>query len=125
MQQGAAFTFDADDWVSFIRSLRQSPPPAEVHYRTFDHAKKDPEPALHPILPSHRIVIVEGLYVLLSTEPWKDSVALLDERIWVDCPPEVARSRLVERHLQTGIEPDRHSAEARGAHIARSKQTHS
>jgi len=112
-RRGAAFTFDADDWVAFIRSLRKSPPPPSIQYRTFDHAKKDPEPAPHPILPSHRIVIVEGLYVLLSTEPWKDSVALLDERIWVDCPNEVARSRLVERHLQTGIEPDRTSAEQR------------
>lgn len=58
--------------------------------------------------------MIEGLYVLLNNEPWDKATSLLDERVWVECPPEVARDRLIERHLQSGIEPDRASAEARG-----------
>ena len=119
--QGAAFTFDADDYVAFVRSLRDpciardSSP--GIAFRTFDHAKKDPEPGPFLIEPRHRIVVIEGLYVLLDTYPWRQAAQLLDERIWVECEPAIARSRLVARHLQTGIEPDREAAERRGACI--------
>lgn len=52
----------------------------------------------------HKIVIVEGLYCFLSISPWVDAAKSLDERIWVDCPKEVARKRLVDRHLIEGVE---------------------
>ena len=88
-----------------------------IAFRTFDHAKKDPEPGPFLIEPHHRIVVIEGLYVLLDTSPWQEAANLLDERIWVECEPAIARGRLVARHLQTGIEPDREAAERRGACI--------
>lgn len=112
--KGAAFTFDAADYVQFVKDLRKNPALPEVHYRTFSHAKKDPEPGPFPITPSHRIVIIEGLYTLLSVEPWKEATELLDERIWVDCPDEVAKSRLIARHVATGVEGDEESARKRG-----------
>lgn len=87
---------------------------SEIAFRTFSHAKKDPEPGPHPILPSHRTIIIEGLYVLLNTEPWKEATDLLDERIWVDCPDDVAKSRLIARHVATGVESDEASARLRG-----------
>jgi pantothenate kinase len=60
-------------------------------------------------------VIIEGLYTLLDVPPWKEAVELLDERIWVDVGREVARQRLVARHLHTGVETEKGAAERRGA----------
>lgn len=126
--QGAAFTFDADDYVAFVRALRRPSPALEssqgIAFRTFDHAKKDPEPGPFLIEPRHRIVVIEGLYVLLDTPPWREAAQLLDERIWVECEPAIARGRLVARHLQTGIEPDREAAEWRGGYIPLSLLSH-
>lgn len=95
-------------------SLRADPPPAAIAFPTFSHALKDPLPSEFPILPSHRIVIIEGLYALVNIPPWSDSVAVLDERVWVECPREVARDRLVRRHLASGVESTREKAEERG-----------
>lgn len=113
LRRGAAFTFDADDYVQFVKDLRKDPCLPEVHFRTFSHSKKDPEPGAFPITPVHQIVVIEGLYTLLSTEPWKQATYLLDERIWVDCPDEIAASRLIARHVATGVEPDLESARKR------------
>ncbi|CAD6588411.1 MAG: hypothetical protein CYPHOPRED_004380 [Cyphobasidiales sp. Tagirdzhanova-0007] len=112
-RRGAAFTFDAVEYVSFVSALREKPFPSSIPFRTFSHGKKDPEISAQPIEPHHRIIIIEGLYVLLDTEPWNHSTAMLDERIWVECPDELARERLIKRHLLTGIETNQTAAEAR------------
>ncbi|GAA5935377.1 hypothetical protein JCM1841_001938 [Sporobolomyces salmonicolor] len=112
-RRGAAFTFDAHAYVSFIRSLRSNPVLPTVPFPTFSHALKDPAPSPFPILPTHRIVVVEGLYALLDVEPWREATDELDVKIWVDCDRAVARQRLIRRHLQSGIEPSKEAAELR------------
>ena len=55
------------------------------------------------ICPSHRIVVLEGNYSHLIVSPWNEATRLLDEKwfIWVD--RDVARARIIERHLIAGI----------------------
>ncbi|GJN87373.1 hypothetical protein Rhopal_000322-T1 [Rhodotorula paludigena] len=112
-RRGAAFTFDAASYVSFVQALRAQPYLASVPYPTFSHALKDPQPSSSPILPNHRIVVIEGLYCLLDVEPWREAAGLLDERIFVNVDREVVRDRLVRRHLHTGVETEREAAEKR------------
>ncbi|KAL7008325.1 hypothetical protein EMMF5_002054 [Cystobasidiomycetes sp. EMM_F5] len=113
-RRGAAFTFDALDWVDFVTSLRQNPPPTGgIAFRTFSHSKKDPETGPFLITGHHQIIVLEGLYVLNTEPPWDKATEQLDERVWVDCPPDVARARLIERHLATGVENTREAAEKR------------
>ncbi|GAA6052420.1 hypothetical protein JCM3770_000233 [Rhodotorula araucariae] len=111
-RRGAAFTFDAEAYVSFIRTLRADPH-RPVPFPTFVHSLKDPQPSRVPILPSHRIIVIEGLYCLLDIKPWSEAARTLDERIWVDVEREVARERLVKRHLHTGVETELAAAEQR------------
>ena len=66
---------------------------------TFDHAVKDPEPDAIAVLPSHKLVLIEGLYVCRSDWPSD----LLDERWLLDTDPTLARQRLIARHLASGI----------------------
>lgn len=86
-----------------------------LRFPIFSHAVKDPTDAPEPLdLARDRIVVVEGLYTLLKIEPWSDATNALDFKVWVECPPAVARARLIERHLESGIEPDPESATRRG-----------
>ncbi|KAI5480151.1 kinase-related protein [Pseudohyphozyma bogoriensis] len=112
-RRGAAFTFDVAKYTSFVLALRQTPLLPTIPFRTFSHAKRDPEEGPFPITPAHKIVVIEGLYVLVNEGLWRESVGCLDERVWVDCSRDVARSRLIARHVSEGIEPNEEAAQKR------------
>jgi len=107
-RRGAAFTFDGDAFVKLVRKLRK---PIElgtntIHAPSFDHAVKDPvEDDIH-VAPTTRVVILEGLYIALNREPWREAAELMDELWFVDVAMEVAVARLVKRHVASGISPD-------------------
>ena len=52
-----------------------------------------------PILPAHRIVILEGNYVHLTVQPWNEATGLLDERWFVMVERDIAKERVIKRHL--------------------------
>ncbi len=69
----------------------------------FDHKLKDPKPRAIKVEPNHMIVIIEGNYVLLKDENWKEIGSLVDERWKINVDSTTARSRIVKRHLESGI----------------------
>jgi pantothenate kinase len=111
-RRGVHWTFDPISYLSFVKQLREpiSDTSQVIKAPSFDHALKDPSPEAIHILPSHRIVVIEGLYVLLSEEGWKEAAELLDERWLVDVNVEEARRRLVKRHVVTGVASDEKEA---------------
>ncbi|KAF8878451.1 P-loop containing nucleoside triphosphate hydrolase protein [Infundibulicybe gibba] len=104
-RRGIHWTFDGSSYVQFIRSLRALPA-IVITVPSFDHALKDPSPNAVTINPSHRIVIIEGLYTLLSIEPWREASLLLDERWLIQVDIEEAQRRIVKRHVVTGVAKD-------------------
>ena len=72
-------------------------------FPTFDHALKDPVDDGIELLPEHDIVMVEGLYVCLDLEPWKEAASSFDDRWVITVDEETARERIVARHLAAGI----------------------
>ncbi|WFD30977.1 protein-serine/threonine phosphatase [Malassezia sp. CBS 17886] len=109
-RRGAAFTFDAEK----LHSQTGDPlPPAAAP--SFSHAKKDPVADEIRILPSHKVVLVEGLYCNLDMAPWSLAAACWDLRWFLSVPREVARARVIQRHVNTGIASDACAAENRGA----------
>lgn len=116
-RRGAAFTFDADGYNELVMKLRAPIPqslsdsePTIIRAPSFDHAVKDPVHDSIDILPSARIVIFEGLYTFLDVDPWRRGAQLLDERWFVDADPAKATSRLVLRHVATGVAKDMEEA---------------
>lgn len=101
-RRGAAFTFSAVKFRSLVQKLREEPSDV-IMAPSFDHALKDPKEDDIVILPTHRIVVLEGNYVALDQDIWRDAGSLLDERWFVDVDFEVARKRLRERHVEAGI----------------------
>jgi pantothenate kinase len=119
-RRGAPWTFDAAKLLSFVRALRALPVPADAAHAveplyapSFDHAKKDPVERDIRIDPAARVVVLEGLYLSLGTGLWREICAEMDELWFVEADGEVARRRLVERHLLSGVARDREEAERR------------
>ncbi|KAF2846270.1 P-loop containing nucleoside triphosphate hydrolase protein [Plenodomus tracheiphilus IPT5] len=104
-RRGAAFTFDSDSFLTLVKKLRQPllPETQTLYAPSFDHSVKDPVENDIAIAPSVRIVIFEGNYCSLDKSPWKEAAGLMDEQWFVEVEFEVARRRLVYRHVQAGI----------------------
>src|SRR5262245_21000518 len=65
--KGAPETFDADGFISLLRRLRD--PRSLVAAPAFDRSAEEPVPGVVSVRPSHRLVVVEGNYLLLDG-PW-------------------------------------------------------
>lgn len=102
-RRGAAFTFDADKFLDLIIDLKQPLPGPTILAPTFDHRRKDPVHADMMITEQTKIVVVEGNYVALDEDLWRDSRKLMDEVWFVEVDEDVARKRLAARHLRSGI----------------------
>ncbi|PWY86243.1 P-loop containing nucleoside triphosphate hydrolase protein [Aspergillus heteromorphus CBS 117.55] len=116
-RRGAAFTFDGEKFLKLVQALRE-PVTAETQSLfapSFDHAVKDPVDDDISIPASCRVVFFEGNYLSLDREPWRAAAGLMDELWFVEVDFEVARKRLVRRHVRAGIARDEEEAEKRVA----------
>jgi pantothenate kinase len=114
-RRGAAFTFDGPSFLSLVHLVRSpiSNTTATLYAPSFDHALKDPKENDIPILATTRILVFEGNYLSLRKSPWKEAAALMDELWFVEVEEDVARRRLVPRHIRAGIARDEEEAERR------------
>ncbi|CCH47070.1 putative uridine kinase [Wickerhamomyces ciferrii] len=103
-RRGAPFTFDSELFLKLIKVLRE---PINdnliITAPDFNHKVKDPQSNAIYIKPEHKIIIIEGNYVLLKDENWKEIGSLVDERWKIHVEPKIARSRIVKRHIESGI----------------------
>ena len=69
----------------------------------------------HPYLMcviSQRIVLIEGLYLHLDKTIWRDIWSFVDQRWFLECPIELAMTRVRKRHVSTGLcKDDREACE--------------
>ncbi|MCJ1481471.1 hypothetical protein MMC06_001629 [Schaereria dolodes] len=114
-RRGAAFTFDAPAFLRTVYQLRQPlcPESQTLYVPSFDHVVKDPVQDDIAIPPTARIVVFEGNYLSLGKGEWGEAAGLMDELWFVEVEESVARRRLVERHLRTGVSRSREEAERR------------
>ncbi|KAL1892166.1 hypothetical protein Cpir12675_004634 [Ceratocystis pirilliformis] len=114
-RRGAAFTFDAEAWCALVTAVGAPLEPGAgcIEAPGFDHSVKDPVQAAIVVAPENRIVVCEGNYLALNVEPWKSTAKRYDEVWLVEVDKEVARERLVKRHLVAGIAATKEEAEKR------------
>ena len=114
-RRGAAFTFDGQKFLQLVQALRLPlTSEAQVVYApSFDHAAKDPVDDDIAIPPTCRVIFFEGNYLSLNKEPWNEAARLMDELWFVDVDFEVARKRLIRRHVLAGIAKDELEADKR------------
>ncbi|KAF2717899.1 P-loop containing nucleoside triphosphate hydrolase protein [Polychaeton citri CBS 116435] len=116
-RRGAAFTFDAPAFLELVSKLRQPicPESGTIYAPSFDHAVKDPVSNDIPIASTARVIIFEGNYLSLGSgaPEWKQAAELMDELWFVDVPEDVARKRLIARHVVSGIAQNEEDAAKR------------
>ncbi|ETO09450.1 hypothetical protein RFI_27927 [Reticulomyxa filosa] len=109
-KRGSYWTFDPYTFSSLLHRIANDTDKV-IEVPTFDHAIKDPTPNGKSILPTHRILICEGLYLFLNVEPWKSLVQpQFRIKIFLDCDDDLARTRIVKRHVQSGISSNEQEA---------------
>ncbi|WP_280154418.1 nucleoside/nucleotide kinase family protein [Piscinibacter sp. XHJ-5] len=127
-RKGAPETFDAAGYVALLRRLR-SPAAGETVYAP-EFRREIEEPIAGAIAVEARLplVITEGNYLLLDTEPWRQVRPLLDEAWYVEVDEDLRRERLVQRHMAFGRSRDaalqwvQHTDEPNARLVAASRQ---
>lgn len=72
----------------------------EAAVPTFDHSECDPNPNGEKIEKHHRVILVEGLYLLYDHVDWHRVTACFDETWFVRVDIDVAMARVVKRHMK-------------------------
>ncbi|HVV09681.1 nucleoside/nucleotide kinase family protein [Amycolatopsis sp.] len=99
-RKGAPDTFDAHGYVHLVRRLKEAT--ETVYAPEFRREIEEPIAGAVPVPPDVPLVITEGNYLLLDSEPWTEIRGLLDEA-WFLAPDEHDRiERLVTRHRRYG-----------------------
>lgn len=121
--KGAPETFDADGFVTLLRRLRaQSVDGPAVWAPEFRREIEELVAGAIEVRSDHRLVVVEGNYLLVQEEPWRDVAGLLDV-VWYLRPDEdTRRARLIARHEAYGRTADAARTHALGSDEANARR---
>jgi pantothenate kinase len=103
-RRGAPFTFDVERFLDALCTLSElgSGEQSEQHllwFPDFDHGAGDPRERAISIGCDTDIVVVEGLYLLLDDDRWRDAAKFFDCAAFLDVPIDTCERRLLERHM--------------------------
>lgn len=98
--KGAPHTFDVEGLHHDLTRIRRVDKPVAVP--VFDRPLDLARAGGRLVTPEHRIVIVEGNYLLLDQDPWRSLHALFDWTLFIDVDDAVLVERLVNRWLCMG-----------------------
>jgi len=106
--KGVPDSFDAEAFVAMLQSLRHQCVPnkpghtAPIGVPAFDRAIEEPEQNAIQVKVEHKIIVVEGNYLLLDRPPWNKIPPLLDECWFIESERGVIEERLLARHIRGG-----------------------
>jgi pantothenate kinase len=104
-RKGAPDTFDPAGYAQLLERL-VAETDAPVYAPGFDRTLEQPLAAALVVLPSVRLVITEGNYLLLDHPAWKRARRAMDCVWFVTTEEDVRLERLVARHVEFGKSPD-------------------
>ncbi|KAH6766727.1 P-loop containing nucleoside triphosphate hydrolases superfamily protein [Perilla frutescens var. hirtella] len=102
-RRGSPWTFDPERLLRCLTNLRNE---GSVYAPSFDHGVGDPVEDDIFVSLQHKVVIVEGNYLLLDEDVWRDVSSILDEKWFIDVDIKKAMQRVLKRHISTGKPPD-------------------
>jgi pantothenate kinase len=103
-RKGAPDTFDAAGYAHLLERLRAEID-EPVYVPGFDRTLEQPLAAALVVLPSARLVVTEGNYLLIDDPHWQRARRAMDA-VWFVASEETMRvQRLVSRHVQFGKTP--------------------
>jgi pantothenate kinase len=112
-RKGAIDTFDVGGYLSLLARLRLNEEDV-IYAPTYRRGLEEPIAASIAVPLSTGIVITEGNYLLADEGPWGRVRSYLDEAWFVELPAETRISRLIQRHVDSGMDPAAAEAWAQG-----------
>ncbi len=101
-RKGAPDTFDVQGFLHLVRRLRDED---EVAIPLFDRDLEISRAGADIVTASHRLLVVEGNYLLFNEPPWDAAAALFDLTVWIDVPEAELDRRLLARWAHFGKTP--------------------
>ncbi|KAK6937603.1 Phosphoribulokinase/uridine kinase [Dillenia turbinata] len=102
-RRGAPWTFDPTRLLQCLQALRSQ---GSVYVPSFDHGIGDPVEDDIFVSLQHKVVIVEGNYLLLEEGVWKEVQAIFNEKWFIEVDIDTAMERVRKRHISTGKPPE-------------------
>jgi len=99
-RKGAPETFDFAGFECLLKRLASET--ADIAIPVFDRSMELARAAADIVAADHRIVLVEGNYLLLDEAPWSGLRPLFDFTIFLDVPREELERRLLQRWRDHG-----------------------
>jgi pantothenate kinase len=103
-RKGAPETFDAHGFCAALARLNGAT--NELFFPRFDRRMDLSVAGALSIHPQTPIVVVEGNYLLLKSDPWASLKDLFSATVFVSPRREVLRERLLQRWIDHGLTPD-------------------
>jgi pantothenate kinase len=104
-RKGAPDTFDVAGYANLLERVKREVD-EPVYVPGFDRTLEQPIAAALVVLPSARLVVTEGNYLLLDDPDWARARHAMDA-VWFVTSDESKRiARLIARHIEFGKTPD-------------------
>lgn len=97
-RKGAQDTFDSGGYVALLARLLDSYEKETVYAPEFIREIEEPIANSIEILPTTRLIITEGNYLLLLDGAWANVRGYLDESWYINVDSSIRTERLVKRH---------------------------
>lgn len=104
-RKGAPDTFDVGGLKRILLALRAEDS-EDVYVPVFDRELEISRGSARIISSHHRIILVEGNYLLLDQPPWDQLGPLFDLSIYLEVPDGILRERLIARWRELGFDMD-------------------
>lgn len=102
-RKGAPNTFDVGGLKRTLMALREDGG-EDIYVPLFDRELEISRGSARMIAPRHKIILVEGNYLLLDQAPWDQLRELFDLSIFLAVPEDVLRVRLINRWRSFGFD---------------------
>ena len=102
-KKGAPETFDVYGLLNFIKRLQNEP---EVIVPIFDRSLELSRSSAVIISKESKVIIVEGNYLLLNSQPWRDLQNFFNTTVMIDCEEKILEQRLIDRWKNLNLSKD-------------------
>lgn len=113
-RKGAPDTFDVKGFAHLLERIA-SDQINPIYYPIFDRSIEESIAAQGVVLPSTRVVIVEGNYLMHDRDGWQEISPLLDQSWYAYLDEDIRISRLISRHIAFGKDPESARAWSKGS----------
>jgi len=111
-RKGAPETFDAAGFCDAVRSLAATN--RTILFPKFDRNLDLSIANAIAIQPETPVIVVEGNYLLLNSDPWRSLANVFAATVFLSPPVDVLRRRLLQRWADHGLDPNAARQRAEG-----------